>query len=1282
MQRVSEKIYSIASPSLCTKKKSHVVSIPLGSTMKKTYSLSLSVLNPFVKNANDFPVSLPPYSRFKAVKEEDAGVFATKIVKGKGILTDLVVEAIRQVEVTANIAKVDIANLMRSINMELLSIQDSKPLKEILADVHYYQKAMQHDRTFDMEHMEGNNGSRLDTKYADVTEMSSTDRKIYKAGNMLPIEQEKVKQKLREFATNVDEIPRWVQVARILYGEGFYETILTERREKEIGSTVVRNVEHVEISQKELPVQDISDFELYNNLPREVTTSYEEFDLFTDTGIPVYMPDYDLFARKQREIQTRNINYNTANRNAIQRNGEMNYFEFVNRKALKIDGRFINIEDLERKKLELQTNEYDVSFADRIMEDIYTYGGHVYNNAQKLLIEYDSSHIEMNDMNHITHEYESKFISEYELLKRQYHSNEVNLVETLMVSSQNHLYMDYNLPEMIQSDVLTKEVEVKLAEDEQVNKKTKHVWTEYIHHEEMDLIHKQLLGTIQDNYEFASGQIKKLTGFYEEFDLFNSLGIPVYMPDYDLFARVQRELQAKQITVNSAKRDIRSVYGNVRDMDLADRSMQEKEGVFFDVAAIDRKVLQMEVNVPSYELSNRVIGEQEDMGIYGYGHFNRVNGQYHTAQADISSMNRILGEIETPFTNAYELAKRDLHELLVEDDKVADSVLYNRLFISKESNEPITSERVKVDIETECISPVEFTKQEQLIAHNEEGYDLVSRHVKEQDSRYEEFDLFDLIGTPVYLPEYDLFARIQRELLTNIETAEIANRENNIEAEINTVDSIGNLVKEVATNIIDSNDIGHIEKELQTSIEQYETATYDRNWYAESTISDPMTKRVPEIDTHIIATNQLERIRKERNTNVIKDEELERLTKQLIMKIKHFDDMRHINNEYESNIFETEEWQRKSDNKASIHEYDVSESGRELASEEIRTTLTNKYNTFNTTIGDIEQSSRTVDSESILVESDTFVLEKEKEIEALYEEFDLFEGLGIPVYLPDYDLFARIQRELQTNIDTYEIMNKENETRAEISTFYQFGNVLQEVDANVATIDNVKVVKELAAKMIDKENFKIIDRELQISIEQYETAMNDRNWYVKNITSAPMEKLMKEAEANIVVTDQLHKGVREFNTDVVKNEEVDRTVRNVMMDIVELKDMHRNSIEGASTIHELYEWERKSNHKASINTYGVFENVRELSSIEIETTPVNRRDLVHTNIDEIEQFNRILDNESILVENDTFKLDNIYQAEEPVEFEESDILIEEEPKIWLKHSRESWWNNWNWKKTR
>ncbi|MGR5997067.1 hypothetical protein ACT7DF_13010 [Bacillus cereus] len=105
-------------------------------------------------------------------------------------------------------------------------------------------------------------------------------------------------------------------------------------------------------------------------------------------------------------------------------------------------------------------------------------------------------------------------------------------------------------------------------------------------------------------------------------------------------------------------------------------------------------------------------------------------------------------------------------------------------------------------------------------------------------------------------------------------------------------------------------------------------------------------------------------------------------------------------------------------------------------------------------------------------------------------------------------------------------MNKENETRAEISSFYQFGNVLQEVDATVATIDNVKVVKELAAKMIDKENFKIIDRELQISIEQYETAMNDRNWYVKNITSAPMEKLMKEAEANIVVTDQFYKDVK------------------------------------------------------------------------------------------------------------------------------------------------------------
>ncbi|MGR5997068.1 hypothetical protein ACT7DF_13015 [Bacillus cereus] len=41
----------------------------------------------------------------------------------------------------------------------------------------------------------------------------------------------------------------------------------------------------------------------------------------------------------------------------------------------------------------------------------------------------------------------------------------------------------------------------------------------------------------------------------------------------------------------------------------------------------------------------------------------------------------------------------------------------------------------------------------------------------------------------------------------------------------------------------------------------------------------------------------------------------------------------------------------------------------------------------------------------------------------------------------------------------------------------------------------------------------------------------------------------------------------------MKNEEVERTVRNIMMNILELKDMHRKSIEEASNIHELYEWE-------------------------------------------------------------------------------------------------------------
>nr|WP_241675120.1 hypothetical protein [Bacillus cereus] len=47
-----------------------------------------------------------------------------------------------------------------------------------------------------------------------------------------------------------------------------------------------------------------------------------------------------------------------------------------------------------------------------------------------------------------------------------------------------------------------------------------------------------------------------------------------------------------------------------------------------------------------------------------------------------------------------------------------------------------------------------------------------------------------------------------------------------------------------------------------------------------------------------------------------------------------------------------------------------------------------------------------------------------KELPASIEEFDLFEGMGIPVYLPEFDLFGRIHKELETRITLFEDASK------------------------------------------------------------------------------------------------------------------------------------------------------------------------------------------------------------------------------------------------------------------
>ncbi|MRD40195.1 hypothetical protein GH882_30670, partial [Bacillus thuringiensis] len=79
---------------------------------------------------------------------------------------------------------------------------------------------------------------------------------------------------------------------------------------------------------------------------------------------------------------------------------------------------------------------------------------------------------------------------------------------------------------------------------------------------------------------------------------------------------------------------------------------------------------------------------------------------------------------------------------------------------------------------------------------------------------------------------------------------------------------------------------------------------------------------------------------------------------------------------------------------------------------------------------------------------------------------DLFNGMGIPVYLPDYDLFARMQRDIETSIVKQYVLNRVEEIEnvdllpyEDIESAY----LIRDIDVAQINLDHSIRTKELAA---------------------------------------------------------------------------------------------------------------------------------------------------------------------------------------------------------------------------
>ncbi|MEC2715779.1 hypothetical protein P9X50_29520, partial [Bacillus cereus] len=216
---MNEKNFSIAAPSLFINEKNHIVSVSTSLSYEKTYCVSISIANPFGENVHEFSVSMPPNSRFKAVKEDNAGVFATRVNKIKGVFSDVINQASRDIEVEASITTLNAFDIDRNVNIDISELENLTQSRCFAIDITDDESAQQRSRIFDMDHVKEELADKpFDTREIKIVNESIMSRTTDEYEMNESIEEELLHKKIREFATEVEELPEWVKVARVLYG--------------------------------------------------------------------------------------------------------------------------------------------------------------------------------------------------------------------------------------------------------------------------------------------------------------------------------------------------------------------------------------------------------------------------------------------------------------------------------------------------------------------------------------------------------------------------------------------------------------------------------------------------------------------------------------------------------------------------------------------------------------------------------------------------------------------------------------------------------------------------------------------------------------------------------------------------------------------------------------------------------------------------------------------------------------------------------------------------------
>lgn len=651
---MSEKVYSIASPSICTKEKSHVVVVGSGPNRnEKIYSFSITAANTENKNDVDYPVCIAPYARYKAVKEDNAGVTATK-VRAKGILTDVVENALRQIEVEAYISNTTDFELNRNINVANIEMQHSQRMDSISVQLISAEESPQHRRIFDINHIEGVESVKPNEIEAMVHASDETNliTNEYEAAPI--IQQDLLKGKLREFAAGVEVLPEWVKVARIVYGEGFYNDLMADRVTKDYEavsmhteasdivtrelqathsevtlSTAVPNIlpvsivenETGDIQQKEILLHAPAQFE-FGTKEREVKGIIEEFDLFNGMGIPVYLPDYDLFARMQRDIETAIAKQYELNRVEEIENVDLLPYEDIESAYLirDIDVEQINLDHSIRTK-ELAA---DVIASNEVSKKINVFDSEINKSAsftrtkeqyasidtthtfERIVETLDSVYADQpefaNKENLFTAAVEvgqevksaSRVLSVKDISGTDDANKSQNIfeIQTIVAEEAERLHevtagiADADYSHRILKELQGVSPDVTFAE---VKNELQANIVELDHVDEISSsgVKERLIITDVNTSALANKTEKELQATIEEFDLFEGLGIPVYLPEFDLFGRVQKELETRIVLLNDSSKSLNVMQMKIEQTIESEKAMKERTTAVIEEVASD-----------------------------------------------------------------------------------------------------------------------------------------------------------------------------------------------------------------------------------------------------------------------------------------------------------------------------------------------------------------------------------------------------------------------------------------------------------------------------------------------------------------------------------------------------------------------------------------------------------------------------------------------------------------------------------------------------------------------